>query len=98
MGTENDLKFGKIAILNGMIETQLVCSVLDERNIPYLVRSFHDTAYDGLYQIQKGWAELRGPSSRQAEILEILESVRSENIEIDESRFEEEHGNDDEKQ
>ena len=94
METENDLKFEKIAVLDGMIETQLVSSVLDERRIPYLVRSYHDTAYDGLYQAQKGWAELRAPYSHQAEILEILESLRSENMKTDDFRFEEvENGN-----
>lgn len=95
MTTENDLKFEKIAILEGMIEAQLVCSVLDERHIPHMVRSFHDTAYDGLYQIQQGWGELRAPSAHQAEILEIIESLRSENVEIDESEFEVENGNND---
>ncbi len=80
METENDLEFEKIAILDGMIEAQLVCSVLDERNIPYMTRSYHDTAYDGLYQTQKGWGELLAPSSRQAEILEVLDSLRSENM------------------
>jgi len=69
-------EFVKIAILESLIEAQLLGSLLEQHRIPHRIRSYHDTAYDGLFQIQKGWGELRAPRAHEAEILEILESLR----------------------
>ncbi|HEA69703.1 MAG TPA: hypothetical protein ENI07_23260 [Desulfobacterales bacterium] len=71
------MEFIKVAILENTIEAQLIDSILDEHNIPHRLRSYHDTAYDGLFQMQKGWGELRAPLSFKDEILEILNAVRS---------------------
>ena len=68
----------KIAALENTIEAQLIGSILSEKNIPHRIRSFHDTAYDGLFQFQKGWGELYAPLKFKGEILEIIEIVRSE--------------------
>jgi hypothetical protein len=40
--------------------------------------SYHDTAYDGLFQTQKGWGHVSSPSSFKQEILEILHELRTE--------------------
>ena len=45
----------KIAGLENIVEAQLMVSILEEKEIPHRIRSFHDTAYDGLFQFQKGW-------------------------------------------
>ena len=66
----------KIATLYNIIEAQVIESVLDEREIPYRIRSFHDTAYDGLFQFQKGWGEIYAPAELKEEILEIIQSAR----------------------
>ena len=68
----------KIAALENTIEAQLIGSILSEKNMPHRIRSFHDTAYDGLFQFQKGWGELYAPLKFKGEILEIIEIVRSE--------------------
>ena len=68
----------KIAALENTLEAQLVESVLKERNIPHRIRSFHDTAYDGLFQFQKGWGEIYAPTALRDEIMAIIEMVRSE--------------------
>ena len=44
----------KVGILESGIEAQLLDSILDERNIPHHIQSYHDTAYDGLFYTQKG--------------------------------------------
>ena len=56
-------------------------SILDERNIPHRIRSYHDTAYDGLFQVQKGWGEIRAPSPVKDQILEVLREIRTSNCE-----------------
>jgi len=72
-------KFIDIAILDNIIEAQLIESILSEQKIPHLIHSFHDTAYDGLFQVQMGWGKLCAPLSNKKEILEILNDVRSKN-------------------
>ena len=54
-------EFINIAILENIIEAQLIDSILNEQNIPHMIRSFYDTAYDGLFQFQMGWGELCAP-------------------------------------
>ena len=68
----------KIAVLDNEIEARLLESVLRERNIPHLLRSYHDTAYDGLFQTQKGWGIISAPLSFRKEIEAILDDLRSE--------------------
>jgi len=65
-------------IENGF-EAQLITSILSERGIPHLIHSFHDTAYDGLFQVQKGWGKITAPLNYQMEILKIIRLVRSKN-------------------
>ena len=67
----------KITLLENFIEAQLIDSILNEKNMPHRIRSFHDTAYDGLFQMQRGWGELFAPLSSKKEILEIVDIVRS---------------------
>ena len=68
----------KVSVLDNEIEAQLLDSILEERDIPHLMVSYHDTAYDGLFQTQKGWGHVSSPSSFKQEILEILHEMRTE--------------------
>ncbi|MBW2228463.1 MAG: hypothetical protein JRG99_14430 [Deltaproteobacteria bacterium] len=82
MNETDEQEFIDIAILDNIIEAQLVESILNEQNIPHFIRSFHDTAYDGLFQVQMGWGKLCAPFSYKQEIIEILNDVRSHNHDI----------------
>jgi len=82
MNETNEQEFIDIAILDNIIEAQLVESILNEQNIPHFIRSFHDTAYDGLFQVQMGWGKLCAPLSYKQEIIEILNDVRSHHHDI----------------
>jgi len=75
-------EFIKIVVLENIIEAQLIDSILNEQNIPHRIRSFYDTAYDGLFQFQKGWGEVFAPLVLKEEILEVIEIVRSKNSDI----------------
>jgi hypothetical protein len=59
----------------GVVETRFegdrVSQALNEAGIPYLIKSFHDTAYDGLYIFQKGWGAVLVPE----EFLEQTEQL-----------------------
>ena len=70
--------YKKVMTLDNEIEAALLESILKERDIPHLMRSYHDTAYDGLYQTQKGWGVVNAPESYREEIEEILSDLREE--------------------
>lgn len=76
--TKSTELFIRIAVLENIIEAQIVESVLKDQGIPHRVRSFHDTAYDGLFQLQKGWGEIYAPLSRQEDIQDILKDIRAQ--------------------
>lgn len=66
----------KIIVLEDQFEAQLLSSILIERNIPHHLRSYHDTAYDGLFQASRGWGVVYAPQSYREEIIEILDDIR----------------------
>jgi hypothetical protein len=68
----------KAALLENEFEAQVMDSMLTERDIPHLIRSYYDTAYDGLFQTQLGWGYVSAPADYQQEIEEILFDLRSE--------------------
>ena len=76
--------FIKIAVLENDIEAQLLSSVLTQYEIPHRLRSYHDTAYDGLYQLQKGWGEIYGPQDVRQQVLDALVELRSQAVDLGE--------------
>jgi hypothetical protein len=66
----------KAAVLDNEDEARLIESILSERGIPHLMRSYYDTAFDGLYQTQKGWGYVSAPASYKEEIIEIISDIR----------------------
>jgi hypothetical protein len=71
-------EYKKAATLENEIEAGLLGSILNERNIPHIITSYYDTAYDGLYQTQKGWGYISAPEFYLKEIQEIISYVRKE--------------------
>ena len=45
----------KVGTVDNRFEGDRISQVLQEIGIPFLIKSFLDTAYDGLYIPQKGW-------------------------------------------
>ena len=79
----------KTAILENENEAQLLDSILTEREIPHLMISYYDTAFDGLYQAQKGWGRVNAPASYKEEILEIISDLRKTADHLGDSQEEE---------
>lgn len=67
----------KVAIIENAVEAGLVEAVLSERAIPHIIRSYRDSAYDGIYQLQQGWGAIYAPADYKAQILEILSDIRA---------------------
>jgi len=68
-------KFEKIVELQNDAEARLLHAHLEDRGIPHVVRSYHDTAYDGIFQVQFGWGHIEAPAAYREEILEIHEDL-----------------------
>jgi len=73
-------EFIRVFVLESIIEAQLVAAILAEQHIPHQIRSYHDTAYDGLFQFQRGWGEVCSPLRFHNEILEIVREIRTRDI------------------
>ena len=58
-------------------EANVIKSVLEEHGIYAEIKSFHDTAYDGLFQSQYGWGLIRVAEQDLAEAQRIIEEWRN---------------------
>ncbi|MGD0519520.1 MAG: hypothetical protein ABSA26_18455 [Thermoguttaceae bacterium] len=71
-------RFDKIANISNDVEALRLRGELEERGIPHAMYSYHDSAYDGLFQFSAGWGRVEAPLQRRDEILEILDTIRRE--------------------
>ncbi len=68
-------EYVKVQTLSNAIEASLVDSELSERGIPHIIVSFHDSAYDGLFQAQKGWGVVKAPKEFEDEIKAVYKDI-----------------------
>jgi hypothetical protein len=66
----------KILALNNEFEAMLIDGLLNEKEIPHIIRSYHDSVYDGLWQTQSGWGHLEAPEEYHDEIMEIFKEMQ----------------------
>ncbi|MHC4145206.1 MAG: hypothetical protein ACYSUD_10555 [Planctomycetota bacterium] len=66
----------RIAPIRNEVEAQLLDAELTERDIPHVMKSYYDTAFDGVYQFSQGWGHVEAPPEFRDKILEILTSLR----------------------
>jgi hypothetical protein len=65
----------KILVLSNAFEATLLDGILKENNIPHIIRSYHDSAYDGLWQTQTAWGQIDAPEQYKDEIIRIYENM-----------------------
>jgi hypothetical protein len=68
-------KLKKIMVLENGVEARLLDSILNERGIPHIIRSYHDTALDGIFQAHSGWGHVESTEEYEKEILSIYEDL-----------------------
>ena len=54
-------KMFKASTVGNRFEEDMVSLALEKEGIPFLIRRYSDTAYDGLFIPQKGWAAVMVP-------------------------------------
>lgn len=62
--------------MENRFEGDRISQVLREAEIPFIIRSFLDTAYDGLYIPQKGWGMVMVPEDWLSEAERMIEEVK----------------------
>jgi hypothetical protein len=67
----------KLITLDNQFQADLLTDALGKRGIPYLVREYKDTAYDGLFVTQKGWGTIMVDQAGLAEAKIIAEELFS---------------------
>jgi hypothetical protein len=67
----------KAGVVESRFEGDRVSQALNEAGIPFLLKSFLDTAYNGLYIPQKGWGMILVPENFEGEAGKIIFEVRS---------------------
>lgn len=56
-------------------EARLLSGLLDDEGIPHVMVSYHDSAYDGIFQLQQGWGHLEAPPEFRDQILDIYNDM-----------------------
>lgn len=62
----------RILTIDNQFEAQRIKEILDREGIPHIIRNFHDSAYDGLFQSQQGWGALIADEKYEKRILDLL--------------------------
>ena len=65
----------KIMSLSSEIQAIRIREVLDSNEIPHVIRSFHDSAYDGIFQNQYGWGVLEADEANEEKILQLVKEL-----------------------
>ena len=68
----------RIQFLKNEFEAKLMDEILTGNNIPHLIRSYHDSVYDGLWQMQSGWGHIEAPEEYREEILRTYTEMSSQ--------------------
>jgi hypothetical protein len=66
----------KAGIVENRFEADRVSQALTDAQIPFLMKPFHDTAYDGLYILQKGWGAFLVPERFKEDAEKMIAEVR----------------------
>jgi hypothetical protein len=69
-------RFDRIVSIDNEVLARILDDVLTEQGIPHIMRSYHDSAYDGVFQLSHGWGFVEAPAEFKAEILSIIEDLK----------------------
>ena len=73
---EDDEVFVAVHTLGDQFEADVITDMLDKEQIPWLVRSFQDTSFDGLYVAQQGWGLVMVPEEYRRRAQELIAALK----------------------
>jgi len=72
---EDQEVFVKVKTVENEFEADIIRDALEKEDIPVLVRSFHDTSFDGIFIPQKGWGIILVPEEHREKAKNVIEAV-----------------------
>lgn len=69
----------KLTTLNNRFETDLITEALNQEEIEYVIKHFHDTAFDGLFETRQGYGLLLVHEKDKSLAQNIVDDIRSMN-------------------
>ena len=66
----------KAGTVENRFEGDRVSQALNDVEIPFMIKTFLDTAYDGLYLPQKGWGVVMVPENFEEEAERVISEVK----------------------
>jgi hypothetical protein len=72
------MNWTKLITLDNRFQEDLLKDALEKRDIPFLIREYKDTAYDGLFVTQKGWGTVMVDEDMVNEARQIVKELFSE--------------------
>jgi hypothetical protein len=70
-----EVNFKKITVVENKFEADLISQTLQNEGIPVMIRSYHDTAYNGIFIPQKGWGAVMVPAEMEDKARIIIEEL-----------------------
>jgi hypothetical protein len=70
-------KWKKIHIIESIFEMDMIKDALEKEDIEYNIKEHKDTAYDGLFVLQKGYASLFVREKDEELAKSIVKNIRS---------------------
>ncbi len=68
----------KADVLDNEVEARLLSSLLEEEGIPHYLRSYRDSAYDGIFLPERGWGHVESDPRHHERIAELLADLRDQ--------------------
>ena len=67
-------------MLQNEAEASLLHGILEEDGVPHFIRSYHDRAYDGLWQMLEGWGYVETSARFAGGVKVLLEVLRKNRL------------------
>lgn len=67
--------FERVAVLENEVQAQRVAAALADRDIPHVLKSYHDSALDGIFQNQRGWGHVETSAEHRQAVLDIVRDL-----------------------
>ncbi len=79
--------YEKILVLNNQFEAERMEEILMDKEIPYAIIPYTDSAWGGLMRLEKGWGYLEAPPRFKEEVEEIYNQIANASGEEDSGKI-----------
>jgi hypothetical protein len=66
----------KVHTLENRFEADQVSEILKDEGIPFWIKEYSDTAYNGIFVVRKGWASLWVPAPYEASARDVIAKLK----------------------